>query len=81
MKDNSSAHYVHYFAYLLQLALVVVAKNHVQIILLFNIVSSLLNVVRVFCKKKKKNILCEKNLNKIIEGLESGKISSSRGLH
>ena len=50
LKENSLAYYVHCFVHQLQLTLVIVAKNHVQITLLFNIVFSLLNMVRALCK-------------------------------
>ena len=63
----------------MQLALVAVAKNHVQIALLFNIVSSLLNVVGASCKRK--DILRERQLEKIVEACKNGEISSGQGLH
>ena len=79
MKENSFAYYIHCFAHQLQLALVVVAKNHVQIALLFNIVASLLNVVGASCKRK--DILRERQFEKIVEACKNGEISSGRGLH
>ena len=79
LKENSYAYYIHYFAHQLQLALIAVAKNHVQIALLFNIVVSLLNVVRASCKRK--DILRERQLEKIVEACKNGEISSGRGLH
>jgi len=45
MKDNPSAYYIYYFAHQLQLAFIGVAKNDAHIALLFNVVSSLTNVV------------------------------------
>ncbi|GMP23865.1 hypothetical protein CsSME_00001318 [Camellia sinensis var. sinensis] len=41
LKENPCAYYVHCFAYQFQLALVVMAKNHNQIALLFTLVSNL----------------------------------------
>ena len=79
LKENSSAYYIHCFAHQLQLALVAVAKNHVQIAVLFNIVASLLNVVGASCKRK--DILRERQLEKIVEACKNGEISSGRGLH
>ena len=79
LKENSSAYYMHCFAHQLQLALVAVAKNHVQIALLFNIVASLLNVVGASCKRK--DILRERQLEKIVEACKNGEISSGQGLH
>ncbi|XP_037492202.1 uncharacterized protein LOC105629525 [Jatropha curcas] len=79
LKENSSTYYVHCFAHQLQLALVVVTKNHVQIALLFNLVSSLLNMVGASCKGK--DPLHEKQFSKIVEELKNGEISSGRGLY
>jgi len=45
MKENPSAYYIYYFSHQLQLAFVGVAKNDAHIALLFNMVSSLTNVV------------------------------------
>ncbi|PIN00903.1 hypothetical protein CDL12_26593 [Handroanthus impetiginosus] len=54
--------YIRCFAHQLQLALVTVAKNHVEICLFFNLVNSLLNVVRASCKHR--DILQQKQLDK-----------------
>ncbi|KAJ0964830.1 hypothetical protein J5N97_025968 [Dioscorea zingiberensis] len=67
MKVNASAYYVHCFAHQLQLALVAVVKNHVQIALLFNTVTSVVNIVGVSCKRR--DALREKQFNKIVEAL------------
>ena len=44
LKENSSTFYVHCFAHQLKLTLVAIAKNHIQVTSLFNLVSTLLNV-------------------------------------
>ncbi|PIN10619.1 hypothetical protein CDL12_16785 [Handroanthus impetiginosus] len=78
-KKNQSVVYVHCFAHQLQLALVAVAKKQVEIASLFNLVATLTNVVGASCKRR--DILREKHTNVIREGLESGEISSGRGLN
>ena len=45
LKENGCAFYVHCFAHQLQLALVAVAKKHVEISLLFTLVTNLSNMV------------------------------------
>jgi len=47
MRENGSAYYVHFFAHQFQLASVVVEKNHIEVALLFNIVSNVPNIVGV----------------------------------
>ncbi|PKU70754.1 hypothetical protein MA16_Dca012507 [Dendrobium catenatum] len=79
MKENCSAYYVPCFAYQLQLALVVVAKNHVQIASFFNNVTCLLNIIG--SSSKRRDMLREKYYDKIIEQLESGGVSKGRGLN
>ena len=78
MNMNASAYYVHCFAYRLQLALLTVAKNHVQISLLFNIVTNVVNIVRASCKRR--NVLREKQLKKAVDALQVGELSIGRGL-
>ncbi|PIN08532.1 hypothetical protein CDL12_18893 [Handroanthus impetiginosus] len=79
MMENQSAFYVHCFAHQLQLTLIEVAKKQVEIASLFNLVATLTNAVGASCKRR--DILLEKHANVIREGLESGEISSSRGLN
>ena len=52
LKENGCAFYVHYFAHQLQLALVAVAKKHVEIALLFTLVTNLSNMVGGSCKRR-----------------------------
>ena len=58
MNMNASAYYVHCFAHQLRLTLLAVAKNHVQIVLLFNIVTNVMNIVGA--SGKRRDILREK---------------------
>ncbi|XP_029144001.1 uncharacterized protein [Arachis hypogaea] len=78
LKENSYAFYVHYFTYQLQLALVTVAKKQVEIALLFNLLTNLCNVVGASCKRR--DMLGDSQMTKTIEALQSGEISSERGL-
>ncbi|PIA59014.1 hypothetical protein AQUCO_00400101v1 [Aquilegia coerulea] len=79
MNENESAYYVHYFAHQLQLALVGVAKNHPRIALLFNLTSNALNIVGVSCKRR--DLLREKHVSKVIQKIRSGDILSGQGLN
>lgn len=65
LNEIPCAYYVHSFVHQLQLALLGVAKSHVQITLLFNIVSSLTNIVRALCKRR--DLLYPKQLRKVVE--------------
>ena len=49
LKENGYAYYVHCFSHQLQLALLAVAKNHIQITTLFNLVANIVNVVGASC--------------------------------
>ena len=55
------------------------AKNHVQIALLFNIVTNVVNIVGASCKRK--DVLQEKQLKKVVEALQVGELSIRRGLN
>ncbi|KAJ8768080.1 hypothetical protein K2173_021020 [Erythroxylum novogranatense] len=79
LNENLCAFYVHCFAQQLQLALVAVAKNQIEIASLFNLIASLSNVVGASCKRR--DILREKQLYKVVEELHNGEISSGRGLN
>jgi hypothetical protein len=50
LKENPSSFYVHCFAHQLQLTLVVIAKDTLQVCRIFNLVSTLINVVGGSCK-------------------------------
>ncbi|KAG4108988.1 hypothetical protein GLYMA_U031215v4 [Glycine max] len=79
LKENSSVFYVHCFAHQLQLTIVVVAKNHIQVASLFNLMSTLLNVVGGSCKRH--GMLREKQINYVREALGKGEIPSGQGLN
>ena len=65
LKENGCAFYVHCFAHQLQLALVAVAKKHVEIALLFTLVTNLSNMVGGSCKRR--DALREKQVSMILE--------------
>ena len=67
------------FAYQLQLALVVIAKNHSDIATLFSLVSNVVNVVGASCKRR--DILREKQAARILEALKIDEITSGQGLN
>ncbi|KAF8396511.1 hypothetical protein HHK36_018134 [Tetracentron sinense] len=79
MKENEYAFYVHCFAHQLQLALIAVAKKHNRVGLFFTLVSNVVNVVGASCKRR--DILREKQADKVIEALSSGELSSGQGLN
>ena len=76
MNMNASIYYVHCFAHRLQLALLAMAKNHVQIALLFNIVTNVVNIVGASCKRK--DVLQEKQLKKVVEALQINELSKKK---
>ena len=61
------------------MALVAVAKKHVEIALLFTLVTNLSNMVGGSCKRR--DALREKQVSMILEAIESGEISTRRGLN
>ncbi|KAF8404899.1 hypothetical protein HHK36_009794 [Tetracentron sinense] len=79
MNENEHAFYVHCFVHQLQLALVAVAKKHIQTAFFFNLVYNDLNIVGALCKHR--DILREKQIVEVIEAFKSGEISSEHGLN
>ncbi|XP_023731074.2 uncharacterized protein LOC111878813 [Lactuca sativa] len=79
LRDNNSAFYVHCFTHQLQLVLVAIVKNHVDIALLFTMISKLVNVVGASCKRK--YMLHEKQVEKILEAIYVGEIETDKGLN
>ncbi|KAL7157674.1 hypothetical protein ABFS83_02G093400 [Erythranthe nasuta] len=77
--ENSCAYYIHCFAHQLQLALVAVAKKHDHISSLFDFTTRVLNIVGSSCKRR--DLLRDKQSEKIIETHNLGEISSGRGLN
>ena len=55
------------------------AKNHVQITLLFNIVTNVVNIAGASCKRR--DVLREKQLKKVVEALQVGELSTRKGLN
>ncbi|XP_031277629.1 zinc finger MYM-type protein 1-like [Pistacia vera] len=51
LRENEYVYYVHYFAHQLQLTLVAIAKNHISVASLFNLVTNLTNVGGGSCKR------------------------------
>jgi hypothetical protein len=79
LRESPSAFYVHCFAHQLQLALVAIAKDHIEVCSLFNIVSILINVVVGSCKRN--YMLKEEQNEKVKNALKNGEIVSGRGLN
>lgn len=78
LKENKSAYYIHCFTHHLQLALVV-AKDHVQIALHFNIVVHVLNVVGASCKRQDQ--LQDKHSAKVLEALNNSNLPTGQSLN
>ncbi|GAV85194.1 LOW QUALITY PROTEIN: DUF4371 domain-containing protein, partial [Cephalotus follicularis] len=78
IKENKTAFYVHCFAHQLQLTLEAVAKNDVQVALLFNLVASLSNILGDSYKRR--DILREKEDARLTKTLGSGEVTSDQGL-
>ncbi|XP_062088660.1 uncharacterized protein LOC133795220 [Humulus lupulus] len=79
MKENECAFFVHCFAHQLQLALMGVAKKHDLIGTFLTVVSNVVNIVGA--SSKRRDILREKQAQKVIEALKSGQLSSGKGLN
>ncbi|XP_028553763.1 zinc finger MYM-type protein 1-like [Dendrobium catenatum] len=79
LNDTNSAYYIHCFTHQLQLALVAVAKNHVHIALLFTIISNVMNIVGVSCKRR--NQLRDKQHDMTLSALQKGEVFTGRGLN
>ena len=79
MKENKSAFYVHCFPHQLQLTLVAIAKNHINIVEFFYVVSNLVTVVGGSCKRQ--DALRDAQFAKIKEDLENGVRRSGQGLN
>ncbi|KAJ8749264.1 hypothetical protein K2173_018744 [Erythroxylum novogranatense] len=79
LKENSCAYYIHCFAHQLQLTLVAVAKKHLNVCSFFNTITRLCNVIRGSCKRR--DMLREKQMEKVMEGLSQGVIETRQGLN
>ena len=74
-----SAFYVHCFAHQLLLALVAVAKNHIQIASLLSVVTNVVNVVGA--SSKCRDILHDRQFVVVSESLKHVELSSGQGLN
>ncbi|KAK2652092.1 hypothetical protein Ddye_011948 [Dipteronia dyeriana] len=79
MKENECAYYIHCFAHQLQPAPVALAKNHVGVQYLFNIVANVVNIVGA--SPKHRDILQDKQVMEVFITLKSGELSNGRGLN
>ncbi|CAN1159966.1 Zinc finger MYM-type protein 1 [Linum perenne] len=79
LSKTSSPYYIHWFAHQLQLTLVVVARNHGEISLFFNVVSVLTNLVGASCKRR--DIVRETQAEKVADAISCGEIEIGRGLN
>jgi hypothetical protein len=79
LRENSSAYYIDCFAHQLQLVLVAVAKKNDDASDFFDMISLLLSVVGASCKRK--DMIREKQQERIRKAVGSGKMSSGTGLN
>lgn len=79
MRETPSAYYIHCFAHQLQLTLVAIANKNNNCCWLFETLNTLLNVIGVSCKRRE--MLRERQAQKIVEALEVGEIESGTGLN
>ncbi|XP_059635550.1 uncharacterized protein LOC132277724 [Cornus florida] len=80
LKENEFVFYVHYLTHQIQLALVVVAKNHGYIFTFFIFVANVVNVVGASCKCRD-HMLREKQIAEVIDGFNKGELTSGQGLN
>jgi hypothetical protein len=79
LRENKSAHYIHCFAHQLQLALMHVARNHSRASSVFRLLSWVMNMVGVSCKRRDQ--LREKHAVEVVNALNNGEISTGRYLN
>jgi hypothetical protein len=79
MRENRSAHYICCFAHQLQLVIVAVAKKNDDISDFFDMVSLLLNVPGVSCKRK--DMIWESQQDRVRKAIGSGQLSSGTRLN
>lgn len=79
LNENKYAFFIHCFAHQLRLTLVAVAKNYHPISNFFDYISDIVTLVGASCKCK--DALREKQLDHIIEAIDSGEVSTRRGLN
>ena len=79
LRENSSTYYIHCFAHQLQLVLVAVAKKNDDANDFFDMTSLLISVVGASCKRK--DMIREKQQERIRKVVGSGQMSSGTGLN
>ncbi|XP_026454969.1 zinc finger MYM-type protein 1-like [Papaver somniferum] len=79
LRENPSAYVIHCFSYQLQLALMHVAQNHTEVALFFTIVSRVVTIVYASCKRR--DVLREKELGRVVELVGKGERLSGSGLN
>lgn len=79
LNESPCAYYIHCFAHQLQLTLVAIATKNDDCTWLFETLSSLLNMVGASCKRKE--LIREKQAQRVWEALECGEIKSGSGLN
>lgn len=79
LEENPYAFYVHCFAHRLQLVVVSVARSCSSIHDFFEYISLIVNTSSASCKRK--DALTEEHHQNLLDMLESGEISSGRGLN
>jgi hypothetical protein len=79
MQDSRSAHSIHCFAHQLQLTLVAVAKNHEDVVWLFDWLSTVLSTIGGSFKNR--DLLREKQAKKIEQALQFGELETGSGLN
>ncbi|XP_048544266.1 zinc finger MYM-type protein 1-like [Triticum urartu] len=79
MEDSRSAHSIHCFAHQLQLTLVAIAKNHEDVVWLFEWMTYILSTIGGSFKNR--DMLREKQAKKIEEALQMGELETGRGLN
>ncbi|XP_023764860.3 uncharacterized protein LOC111913372 [Lactuca sativa] len=79
LKETTSAYYVHYFAHQHQLTIVVVSKKSINYGWLFDILTNLLNIIGVSCKRKE--MLPEAQAQKVSQAFDDGQLESGKGLN
>ncbi|XP_068305055.1 uncharacterized protein [Pyrus communis] len=79
LKENESAFFIHCFAHQLQLALVAVAKNHIQIGSFFCMVNKVVTIVGASYKCQ--DMVRERQQAKVMEAIQNYELLSGQGLN
>ena len=79
LRENKLTYYIHCFAHQLQLALVAVAKKHLDISWFFNSVTNIFNIVGGSCKRY--DALLENQAINILKTIIDGELMIGKGLN